>query len=146
VRHYSPMEITTASLSLGPVDPGAVLFERVCAGLVFLIEILSDYAIRCEWRKCRLASRSMKLIQGRVGIKGHEISGLSESHSTFSGEVQPLMVKPIVNPDDEESVNSFRVEFRGNCPVDEIYKSRIVLRDIRNRGAQEALVLVHLLN
>ena len=69
----------------------------------------------------------MKRVQRCVGIKGHEISGLSERHSAFSGEVQPLMVKPVVNPDHEETVDGFRFKLGENGAVDQVDEMRIIL-------------------
>jgi hypothetical protein len=52
---------------------------------------------------------------------------VSVRHSPYSREVQPLEIEPVVNPDHEKTVDSFRFKLGKNGAVDQADKLRIIL-------------------
>ena len=75
----------------------------------------------------------MKLVQCRVPIKPSPHI-LPKSHSTYSGEVQPLVIKPVVYSDYEEAVHRLVLKFASNGAVDNINELRGVRQKVRYRS------------
>jgi hypothetical protein len=62
---------------------------------------------------------------------------MPEGNPANAGKIPPLVVEPIVDPDQKESVHSFPRQFRRDRMPDKLDELQIVVRNVRDCGRSE---------
>src|SRR5262245_44354753 len=83
---------------------------------------LPQHAVRCEGRECSVMLA--ELVQGSFWGKP---SPVWEMHGSDSGEVEPFLIKPVVNFDNPSFPGLRLAEYSVECHRDQMHEGGIIL-------------------